>query len=111
MAGPLVQEMRLHAALAYHDLYGAGVGVPPEPKAGTDSKSASDQQAEPKPKSRATVEAEAGAKAWQKIATPATGKPVPHFVNLYDQALASVAPRRPTTQHAASPGTKARKLT
>ena len=92
MAGPLIQEMRLHAALAYHDLYGAGVGVPPEPENASDSKTASDQQAEPEPKSRAKAEAEAGAKAWQKVATPATGKPVPYFVNLYNQALASVAP-------------------
>jgi hypothetical protein len=66
--GPLAHGMRLHAALAYHDLFGAGSG------------GASD------------AEAEAGAKAWEKISTASTGKPLPHFVTWYNEALASLAP-------------------
>lgn len=66
--GPLAHGMRLHAALAYHDLFGAGSGV------------ASD------------AEADAGAKAWEKIASPSTGHPLPYFVTWYNEACASLAP-------------------
>lgn len=66
--GPLAHGMRLHAALAYHDLFGAGRGVASE------------------------AEAEAGAKAWEEISAAPAGKPLPRFVTWYNEARASLAP-------------------
>lgn len=66
--GPLAHGMRLHATLAYHDLFGAGSGV------------------------ASGAEAAAGATAWTRISTPSTGKPLPHFVTWYNEACASLAP-------------------
>lgn len=83
--GPMAHTMRLDAALAYHDLYGAGIGLEPEDLAKTGAAA--------EPEARAKAEAAAGAKAWEKMSSPEPGKSVPVVVELYIEALASVAPK------------------
>lgn len=80
--GPLAQAMRLHAALAYHDLFGAGIGADAE----------AETEAGATAETGASAEVDAGARAWAKISAPAQGKRVPHFVQWYEEALASIAP-------------------
>ncbi|UKA55440.1 hypothetical protein LFT45_05825 [Arthrobacter sp. FW305-BF8] len=82
--GLMAHKMRLEAALAYHDLYGAGIGLAPEDLAVAGA--ASEAEA------RAKAEIAAGAKAWATISSSEQGKSAPIFVDLYNEALASVAP-------------------
>jgi hypothetical protein len=83
--GLMAHAMRLEAALAYHDLYGAGIGLEPEDLAATEATS--------EPEARAKAEVAAGAKAWERISSPEPDNSAPVFVDLYDEALASSAPK------------------